>query len=341
MAKARRTRERTNDDQRLCHGLLRSRRQERHRHRRQHRARTGVHARARQGRRQRVRAQHRSTRRWQRTREMVEAEGVRYEFMQADITAAGTPKRIVDTCVDQFGSVDILVNSAGVCPLAEVLDFGRQQWDATVQVNLTAAFEMSYEVAQRMVPQRSGKIINICSMFTFLGGRLSPAYCGDQARHRRAHEGLLRRARRAQHPGQRDRPRLLRNGDHGQHPEQPGHQPPGARPHPRRPMGRAVRSDGHRRVPRQPRLGLRQRAHPRRRRRLPRPLGRGSTGRMMHGPYLVGVDCGTQSAKVVVYDATGNAVARGQHTAADEPAAPRRGRPPRRRPVGIDRRGEP
>ena len=60
--------------------------------------------------------------------------------------------------------------------MAEVLDFGRLQWDATVQVNLTAAFEMSFEAAQRMVPQRSGKIINICSMFSFLGGRLSPAY---------------------------------------------------------------------------------------------------------------------------------------------------------------------
>jgi NAD(P)-dependent dehydrogenase (short-subunit alcohol dehydrogenase family) len=45
-----------------------------------------------------------------------------------------------------------------------------------VAVNLTAAFEMSYEAAQKMVPQRSGKIINICSMFSFLGGRLSSAY---------------------------------------------------------------------------------------------------------------------------------------------------------------------
>jgi len=110
------------------------------------------------------------------TREMVEAEGVRFAFMQADITADGTAKRIVDNCVEQLGSIDVLVNSAGVCPLAEVLEFGRPQWDATVDVNLTAAFEMSYEAAQRMVPQRSGKIINICSMFSFLGGRMSPAY---------------------------------------------------------------------------------------------------------------------------------------------------------------------
>ena len=110
------------------------------------------------------------------TRALIEGAGGGYEFRSADITAPGMPKLIVDACVDRFGSLDILINSAGVCPMAEVLDFGRPQWDATVQVNLTAAFEMSFEAAQRMVPQRSGKIINICSMFSFLGGRLSPAY---------------------------------------------------------------------------------------------------------------------------------------------------------------------
>ena len=110
------------------------------------------------------------------TRQMVEAAGSRYEFMQADITETGTPRRVIDACVSRLGSIDILINSAGICPLGEVLEFGRDKWDATVQVNLTSAFEMSHEAAQHMVPQRSGKIINICSMFSFLGGRLSPAY---------------------------------------------------------------------------------------------------------------------------------------------------------------------
>ncbi|MDO8363044.1 MAG: SDR family oxidoreductase [Actinomycetota bacterium] len=114
------------------------------------------------------------------TRAMVEAAGARYEFLQADITQPGAPKRVVDQCVRRLGSVDILVNSAGICPLDEVLEFGREKWDATVQVNLTAAFEMSFEVAQHMVPQRCGKIINICSMFSFLGGRLSPAYAATK-----------------------------------------------------------------------------------------------------------------------------------------------------------------
>jgi NAD(P)-dependent dehydrogenase (short-subunit alcohol dehydrogenase family) len=110
------------------------------------------------------------------TRAVVEAAGGRYRFAVADITQTGVPKQVVAACVEQLGSVDILINSAGICPLGEVLEFGREKWDATVQVNLTAAFEMSFEAAQLMVPQRSGKIINICSMFSFLGGRLSPAY---------------------------------------------------------------------------------------------------------------------------------------------------------------------
>jgi NAD(P)-dependent dehydrogenase (short-subunit alcohol dehydrogenase family) len=110
------------------------------------------------------------------TRALIEGVGSRYEFMLADITGAGVPQQVVDECVARLGSIDILINSAGICPMAEVLDFDRKPWDATVSVNLTAAFEMSHEAAKHMIPQRSGKIINICSMFSFLGGRLSPAY---------------------------------------------------------------------------------------------------------------------------------------------------------------------
>jgi NAD(P)-dependent dehydrogenase (short-subunit alcohol dehydrogenase family) len=114
------------------------------------------------------------------TREMIAAEGVRYEFVKADLTVPGAPGQIVAACAEQLGSVDILVNSAGICPLASVLDFGRPQWDATVAVNLTAAFEMGHEAAKRMIPQRSGKIINICSLFSYLGGQWSSAYAATK-----------------------------------------------------------------------------------------------------------------------------------------------------------------
>lgn len=114
------------------------------------------------------------------TRALVETEGVRYEFLQIDITDPGAPQRVVEACVERLGAIDVLVNSAGICPLGEVLEFDRTPWDATVAVNLTAAFEMSHEAAKHMIPQRSGKIINICSMFSFLGGRWSSAYAATK-----------------------------------------------------------------------------------------------------------------------------------------------------------------
>ena len=114
------------------------------------------------------------------TRDLIEAEGVGYEAMQMDITAHGAPKKIIETCVATLGAVDILVNSAGICISDDVENFGRDQWDKMVSINLTAAFELSFEASKFMIPQKSGKIINICSLFSFLGGQWSPAYASTK-----------------------------------------------------------------------------------------------------------------------------------------------------------------
>lgn len=110
----------------------------------------------------------------------IESAGVAYQYMHADITAPGVPSRIITQCIERFGSIDILVNSAGVSVLADVEHFGREEWDKMLSVNLTAAFELGYEAAKFMVPQGSGKIINICSLFSFLGGQKSPAYAATK-----------------------------------------------------------------------------------------------------------------------------------------------------------------
>lgn len=115
------------------------------------------------------------------TARMVEAEGRRMVFRHADISDPGVPRQVVQACVEAFGSVDILVNSAGICMIADVEDFGRDQWDPMVAVNLTAAFELAHEASGVMVAQGSGKIINIASLFSFLGGRASPAYAATKA----------------------------------------------------------------------------------------------------------------------------------------------------------------
>lgn len=114
------------------------------------------------------------------TRELVEAEGRRMEFLDVDITEAGAPRRVIEDCVSRLGSVDVLVNSAGICRMASVEDFGREQWDPMLDVNLTAPFELGREAARFMTEQRSGKIINIASLFSFLGGQWSPAYAATK-----------------------------------------------------------------------------------------------------------------------------------------------------------------
>jgi len=115
------------------------------------------------------------------TRRLVEGAGRRLEFMIADITRPGVPAAIVHHCVETLGSVDILVNSAGIALMSEVEEFGRDLWDPMVSVNLTAAFELAHEASKFMIGQRSGKIINIASLFSFLGGKRSPAYAATKA----------------------------------------------------------------------------------------------------------------------------------------------------------------
>lgn len=107
--------------------------------------------------------------------------GRRYVFLPADISAAGVPATVVQRCVDELGGIDILVNSAGICLLADVEEFDRSHWDPMLAVNMTAAFEMAHHVARHLVAQRSGKIINIASLFSYLGGRQSPAYAATKA----------------------------------------------------------------------------------------------------------------------------------------------------------------
>src|SRR5690242_3121196 len=94
------------------------------------------------------------------TRRLIEGAGRRMEFMPADITRPGAPAAIVQHCVETLGSIDILVNSAGISLLSDVQEFGRDRWDPMVSVNLTAAFELAHEASTFMIGQRSGKIIN-------------------------------------------------------------------------------------------------------------------------------------------------------------------------------------
>lgn len=115
------------------------------------------------------------------TEAMVTECGGRYEFLRADLTAAGECERAVKHCVDELGGLDILVNSAGICLTAAPEDFDREHWDPMLAVNLTAGFEMARHAGKHMRSVGGGKIINIASLFSYLGGRTSPAYAATKA----------------------------------------------------------------------------------------------------------------------------------------------------------------
>lgn len=103
-------------------------------------------------------------------KEMIEKQGVEVDFMQVDIIVEGVLQKIIVVCCECFGIVDILVNNVGICKLNKVLDFGCVDWDLMIDVNLIVVFELSYEVVKIMILQKSGKIINICLLFFYLGG---------------------------------------------------------------------------------------------------------------------------------------------------------------------------
>ena len=113
-------------------------------------------------------------------RQIIEKQGNAVELIKKDITEPGAPKQIMEACVKRFGTVDILINNAGICILNSVLEFDRKDWDPMIAVNLTAAFELSHEAAKIMIPRKSGKIINICSLFSYLGGQWSVAYAATK-----------------------------------------------------------------------------------------------------------------------------------------------------------------
>ncbi|MCF6248308.1 MAG: SDR family oxidoreductase [Desulfobacula sp.] len=111
---------------------------------------------------------------------ILNKQSVNIRYLHIDVTQDGAPEQIIEDCIKELGTLDILVNNAGICKFNPVLKFDRKDWDPMIDVNLTAAFELSRRAANIMIPQKSGKIINICSLFSYLGGKMSPAYAATK-----------------------------------------------------------------------------------------------------------------------------------------------------------------
>ena len=117
---------------------------------------------------------------WDETRAMVEAEGRKIEFFQADLTDRTQVSKTVEECIKVYGKIDILVNNAGTIRRAPLLEYKDEDWDAVMAINLDSVYHLSQDVAKIMVTQGSGKIINIASMLAFQGGKFVPPYTASK-----------------------------------------------------------------------------------------------------------------------------------------------------------------
>lgn len=106
-------------------------------------------------------------------------------LLPADLTDPEALPQMVDRVVERFGRIDVLVNNAAVIVPHHPADVSykewRQSWQQTVGVNLISVANLSYCVAQQMIKQGGGKIVNVSSRGAFRGEPGMPAYGASKA----------------------------------------------------------------------------------------------------------------------------------------------------------------
>jgi 2-deoxy-D-gluconate 3-dehydrogenase len=108
-------------------------------------------------------------------REMQDAFGVRVQGMQVDIAQDKQIESLTKQVTSDFGKIDILVNNAGVNIRKMPQDYQAAEWDEILNINLRGAFLFAKAVYPAMKEAGGGKIINIGSMTSILGGaKLAP-----------------------------------------------------------------------------------------------------------------------------------------------------------------------
>jgi 2-deoxy-D-gluconate 3-dehydrogenase len=108
-------------------------------------------------------------------------EACKYPFVQADLADRASLKKGFEAVLALTGGkLDVLVNCAGIQRRHECETFPMEDWDAVLEVNLTACFELCQLAGNVMLKQGKGKIINIASMISFFGGLRIPAYAASK-----------------------------------------------------------------------------------------------------------------------------------------------------------------
>lgn len=111
----------------------------------------------------------------------VEGLGGQFLPIRADVSNIKEHQAILDQTLARFGRLDILVNNAGICPRSSALEYTEEMWDSIIQLNEKAVFFLSQLAAKQFIKQgEGGRIINLASMMSFLGGFNTTAYTASK-----------------------------------------------------------------------------------------------------------------------------------------------------------------
>ncbi|MCG5738105.1 3-oxoacyl-[acyl-carrier-protein] reductase [Staphylococcus aureus] len=113
--------------------------------------------------------------------EEIKAKGVDSFAIQANVADADEVKAMIKEVVSQFGSLDVLVNNAGITRDNLLMRMKKQEWDDVIDTNLKGVFNCIQKATPQMLRQRSGAIINLSSVVGAVGNPGQANYVATKA----------------------------------------------------------------------------------------------------------------------------------------------------------------
>ena len=110
----------------------------------------------------------------------VRACGAKAVPSLSDVSDPQACADLVALTVKELGSIDILINNAGIIRRSPAADYSAKDWAEVIEINLNAVFRLCQLAGREMLARGSGKIINVASLLAFQGGILVPAYAASK-----------------------------------------------------------------------------------------------------------------------------------------------------------------
>ncbi len=108
--------------------------------------------------------------------QMAQRHGVEVAYNGADMTKPDEISDLVDSAAETFGSVDVLVNNAGIQYVSPIEEFPTEKWDAIIAINMTSAFHTTRRALPGMKQRGWGRIINLASVHGLVASPFKSAY---------------------------------------------------------------------------------------------------------------------------------------------------------------------